>query len=127
MKIKRGYIYIADLNPRIGSEQGGTRPVLVIQNNVGNKHSPTTIVACITSKVYSKAVLPTHCLLPISIPLHEPSIVMLEQIRVIDKKRIKKRIAKVPNRTMKIIDKKIKICLGLRYKVKSTKSKFAHS
>lgn len=127
MKIQRGYIYIADLNPSIGSEQGGTRPVLVIQNNRGNKYSPTTIVACITSKIHSKAFLPTHCLLPVSIPLHDPSIVMLEQLRVIDKQRIQKRIAKVPSRTMKIIDKKIKISLGLRYKVKSTKSKFTHS
>ena len=63
-KIKRGDIYLADMNPAIGSEQGGVRPVLIIQNNKGNKYSPTTIVACLTSRVHTKANLPTHYLLP---------------------------------------------------------------
>ena len=79
-KIKKGDIYLADMDPAIGSEQGGVRPVLVIQNNKGNKYSPTTIVACLTSRVHTKASLPAHYLLPDDIGLKYPSMVMLEQI-----------------------------------------------
>ena len=116
MNIKRGQIYIADLDNVIGSEQGGTRPVLILQNNKGNKFSPTTIVACITTKTNSKAHLPTHSFVPISLGLESKSIVMLEQIRVIDKSRIHTYVGKVSPRYMAIIDKKIAISLGMDLK-----------
>lgn len=116
MNIKRGQIYIADLDNVIGSEQGGTRPVLILQNNKGNKFSPTTIVACITTKTNSKAHLPTHSFVPISLGLESKSIVMLEQIRVIDKSRIHTYVGKVSPRYMSIIDKKIAISLGMDLK-----------
>lgn len=116
MNIKRGQIYVADLDKVIGSEQGGTRPVLILQNNKGNKHSPTTIVACITTKTNSKAHLPTHSFVPVSLGLETKSIVMLEQIRVIDKSRIHTYVGKVSSRYMSIIDKKIAISLGMDLK-----------
>ena len=113
MNIKRGQIYIADLDNIIGSEQGGTRPVLILQNNKGNKYSPTTIVACITTKTNNKAHLPTHSFVPVSLGLETKSIVMLEQIRVIDKKRLDHRIGILPEKNMRGIDKAIKISVGL--------------
>ncbi len=113
MKIKRGQIYLVNLKNGNGSEQGGIRPVLVIQNNKGNKYSPTVIVACITSKSQTKRHLPTHYYLPDSAGLKYPSIVMMEQIKVIDKKRIIKYIGTVSKRFMKILDKKILISLGI--------------
>jgi len=112
MKVQRGDIFIADLTSAIGSEQGGIRPVLILQNNTGNKHSPTTIVASITGRISSKTHIPTHYYLPASAGLKMRSMVMLEQIRVIDKKRLHKKIGKVPGGFMKIIDKKIEISLG---------------
>ena len=108
LKVKRGQIYYADLSPVIGSEQGGMRPVLIIQNDVGNIHSPTTIVACITS-VQTKSKLPTH----IEIPLFKDSIILMEQIRTIDKRRLKNLIAEVSADTMAQVDKAIKISLGV--------------
>lgn len=113
MKLKRGQIYIADLNLTVGCEQGGIRPVLIIQNNQGNKHSSTTIVAMITSRYDTKHHLPTHCYMPLSTGLKEKSIVMLEQIKVIDKERLMKYIGKVSPKFMKVIDKKILISLGI--------------
>lgn len=116
MNIKRGQIYIADLDNVKGSEQGGIRPVLILQNNKGNKHSPTTIVACITTKTNSKAHLPTHSFVPVSLGLETKSIVMLEQIRVIDKSRIHIYVGKVSPRYMSTIDKKLAISLGMDLK-----------
>ena len=88
--IKRGDIYYAELNPVIGSEQGGTRPVLIISNDIGNKHSPTVIIAAITSRVHTKAKLPTH--IPVSNyeGLDTDSVILLEQIRTIDKNSLKR-------------------------------------
>ena len=113
MKVKKGEIYLADLSDASGSEQGKVRPVLIIQNNRGNKHSPTTIVACLSSKIYTKHHLPTHHLLPEGIGLKYKSMVMCEQIRVIDKNRLQKKIATVSRLDMLAIDRKIKISLDL--------------
>lgn len=109
---KRGEIYFADLSPVVGSEQGGVRPVLIIQNNVGNKYSPTVIVSAITSQL-SKAKLPTHIELP-SEKYHLPkdSVVLLEQIRTLDKRRLKDKISSIDTFKMKEIDKAILISLG---------------
>lgn len=111
MTIKRGELYYADLSPVVGSEQGGVRPVLVVQNDVGNKYSPTVIAAAVTSKL-NKAKLPTHIELPSSFGLAKDSVVLLEQIRTIDKKRLKERIGELPPPTMKNVDKAILISLG---------------
>lgn len=108
LKVKRGQIYYADLSPVVGSEQGGMRPVLIVQNDMGNIHSPTTIVACITS-VQTKSKLPTH----IEIPLFKDSIILLEQIRTIDKRRLKNLILEVSADTMAQVDKAIMISLGV--------------
>lgn len=85
ISILRGQIYYADLDSSLGSEQGGVRPVLVIQNNIGNRHSPTLIVAALTGQIYVKRNLPTHLLIPSSVGLKMDSIVLLEQIRTIDR------------------------------------------
>ena len=87
--IRRGDIYYAELNPVVGSEQGGTRPVLIISNNIGNRHSPTVIIAAITGRTQTKAKLPTHTEVKNFEGLDRESIVLLEQIRTIDKKRLK--------------------------------------
>jgi len=113
MNVKRGDIYMADLSPVVGSEQGGTRPVLVIQNDIGNQYSPTTIIAAITSKI-SKAKLPTH--VEISAKqngLLKDSVILLEQLRTIDKGRLKEKISQVQNKQMEKVDKAIEISLGL--------------
>ena len=109
---KRGEIYFADLSPVVGNEQGGVRPVLIIQNNVGNKYSPTVIVSAITSQL-AKAKLPTHIELP-SEKYHLPkdSVVLLEQIRTLDKRRLKDKISAIDTFKMKEIDKAILISLG---------------
>ena len=109
---KRGEIYFADLSPVVGSEQGGVRPVVIIQNNVGNKYSPTVIVSAITSQL-SKAKLPTHIELPSSkYHLPKDSVVLLEQIRTLDKRRLKDKISAIDTYKMKEIDKAILISLG---------------
>lgn len=113
MKIKRGEIYLARLHYSSGSEQMGVRPVLIIQNNTGNKHSSTVIVACITSRYATKHRLPTHYPIPQKVGLKYPSIVMMEQIMVIDKTRLFKYIGKLSFKYMKILDKRIMISLGL--------------
>ncbi len=95
MTIKRGELYYADLSPVVGSEQGGIRPVLVVQNDVGNKYSPTVIAAAVTSKI-NKAKLPTHIELPSSqYGLVRDSVILLEQIRTLDKRRLKERIGEL--------------------------------
>ena len=113
MKIKRGDIYLADLGKGYGSEQGGIRPVLVVQNNKGNKYSTTLLVACITSKAHSKHNLPTHYIIPKDVGLKYDSMVMMEQIKVIDESRIIKFIGKLTPRFMKLIDKRLMISFGL--------------
>ena len=110
--IKRGEIYFADLSPVIGSEQGGVRPVLVVQNNVGNKYSPTIIAAAITSQL-EKAKLPTHIQLPAEkFGLPKDSVVLLEQIRTLDKKRLKEKIGELPTSMMTKVNEALLISLG---------------
>ena len=115
-KVKRGDIFLADLSAYQGSEQKGVRPVLIIQNNKGNKYSTTTIVACLSSKIENKAHLPTHYILPERIGLKYRSMVLCEQIRVIDKKRLLKKISKLSKLDMKHINRKISISLELKDK-----------
>ena len=110
-EIKRNEIYYADLNPVKGSEQGGIRPVLVIQNDTGNKHSPTTIVAAITSKE-EKAKLPTHVEVT-NCGVERKSLALLEQIRTIDKSRLIKYVGELNGATVKDINEAISISLGL--------------
>lgn len=113
MDINRGDIFYADLSPVVGSEQGGTRPVLIIQNDIGNQYSPTTIVAAITSQV-SKAKLPTHVELPAKLcGLDKDSVVLTEQIRTIDKKRLKEKVSSLDEGTLKKINEALDISLGL--------------
>ena len=112
MDIKRGELYYADLSPVFGSDQGGVRPVLVVQNDVGNKYSPTVIAAAVTSKI-NKAKLPTHIELPSnSYGLQKDSVILLEQIRTLDKRRLKERIGELNETTMTRVDKAILISLG---------------
>jgi len=113
VNVKRGDVFYADLSPVVGSEQGGIRPVLVIQNDIGNKYSPTIIVAAITSQI-NKAKLPTH--VEISAPeygLPKDSVVLLEQVRTIDKKRLKEKIGRFNDEMMAKVDECLKISLGL--------------
>ena len=111
-QIIRGDVYFADLSPVVGSEQGGLRQVLVVQNNVGNKYSPTIIVAAITSQL-SKAKIPTHIELPSHIyNLPKDSVVLLEQIRTIDKKRLNEKVCSLDDRKMKEVDRAILVSLG---------------
>jgi mRNA interferase MazF len=111
--VKRGDVYYADLSPVIGSEQGGVRPVLIIQNNIGNKYSPTVIVSAITSQI-NKAKLPTHIEISSQdFSLPKDSVVLLEQIRTIDKKRLKEKIGKFDVKLMAEVDDCLKISLGL--------------
>ena len=110
--IKRGELYYADLSPVIGSEQGGVRPVLVLQNDIGNKYSPTIIVAAITSQI-NKAKLPTHIELDAqSYGLPKDSVVLLEQIRTIDKKRLQERIGLLGIDKMEEVNNAMLISLG---------------
>ena len=113
MEVKRGDVYYADLNPVVGSEQGGIRPVLVIQNDIGNKYSPTVIIAAITSKI-NKAKLPTHVEIDSdNCNLDRDSVILLEQIRTIDKKRLKRRVTRLSDKTVKRVDKALEISVGL--------------
>lgn len=112
--MKRGEIYYADLSPVVGSEQGGLRPVLIIQNDTGNKYSPTTIVAAITSKA-EKTDMPTHVKIQVE-GLSKKSLVLLEQIRTIDKSRVKEKIAMLSQNNMKHIDRALAISIGLEDK-----------
>ncbi|ERI94340.1 toxin-antitoxin system, toxin component, MazF family [Clostridiales bacterium oral taxon 876 str. F0540] len=111
--MKRGDIFYADLSPVVGSEQGGIRPVIIIQNDVGNKYSPTVIVAAITSQI-NKAKLPTHVEISSEeYGLNKDSVVLLEQIRTLDKKRLKEKIGHMTEGDMKKVDEALSISVGL--------------
>ena len=111
--VRRGEIYYADLSPVVGSEQGGVRPVLIVQNDVGNKHSPTVIAAAITSQ-REKAKLPTHIeLRAASCGLSRDSVVLLEQIRTIDKRRLKERMGELDAPSMIQVNNALEIGFGL--------------
>jgi len=113
MVVKRGDIYYANLSPVVGSEQGGHRPVLVIQNDVGNKYSPTVIVVAITSQI-SKAKLPTHVEINAKqCNLDKDSVILLEQMRTIDKRRLKEKITHLSEEMMTKVDEAVRISLGL--------------
>ena len=109
--VRRGEIYYADLSPVVGSEQGGVRPVLIIQNDVGNKYSPTVIAAAITSQL-AKAKLPTHIELDAQNGLPKDSVVLLEQIRTLDKRRLKEKICDIAPYKMNEINQALLISLG---------------
>ena len=112
--MKRGDIYYADLRPVVGSEQGGVRPVLIIQNDVGNKHSPTVICAAITSKM-NKTNLPTHIELNAgNYDIVKDSVILLEQIRTLDKKRLREHMGRVDDEVMHRVDSAIAVSFGLR-------------
>ena len=111
--VKRGDIYYADLSPVVGSEQGGMRPVLIVQNDTGNRHSPTVIAAAITSQI-NKAKLPTHIeLLGNTCGLTKDSVILLEQIRTIDKKRLRERMGKLDEAVMDKVDNAIAVSFGI--------------
>lgn len=110
--IKRGDIYYADLSPVIGSEQGGLRPVLIVQNDVGNKYSPTVIAAAITSRV-NKQKLPTHIELNEKYGLSKESVILLEQVRTIDKARLREKMGHIDSTTMDMVNKAISVSFGL--------------
>lgn len=113
MIVKRGDIFYADLSPVVGSEQGGVRPVLVVQNDVGNKYSPTVIVAAITSRI-NKAKMPTHIEIKgDEYGLSKDSVILLEQIRTIDKKRFKEKIGHIDDSAIDKINEAVSISLGL--------------
>ena len=113
LDIKRGYLYYADLSPVVGSEQGGVRPVLIIQNDIGNKYSPTVIVAAITSQI-NKAKLPTHIEISANeYGLNKDSVILLEQIRTIDKKRLREKIGCLDKNMMLKVNNSLQISLGL--------------
>ena len=112
--VKRGDIFYADLSPVVGSEQGGVRPVLIIQNDTGNRYSPTVIAAAITSQT-GKARLPTHIELPVQqeCGLTRDSVVLLEQVRTLDKRRLRERMGRVDDQVMEKIDTAIAVSFGL--------------
>lgn len=114
-KVKRGDVFYAELDPVIGSEQGGVRPVLIIQNDVGNQHSPTTIVVAITGQL-TKAKLPTHVdLAGRENGLAKNSVVLVEQVRTIDKTRLKEYICTLDKQIMEQVDQALLISMGLRW------------
>jgi len=113
-KIKRGDIYYANLNPVVGSEQGGMRPVLIISNDIGNRHSPTVIIAAITSRVHTKAKLPTHISVKDFEHLDKDSIILLEQIRTLDKQRLQDYIGIMPAVLMARADNALAISISLK-------------
>lgn len=114
MRVKRGDIYYADLSPVVGSEQGGVRPVLIVQNDIGNKYSPTVIAAAITSQ-RDKTKLPTHIeVTGSSCGLAKDSIVLLEQIRTLDKRRLKERMGMLDDISMGKIDQALSVSFGLK-------------
>ena len=113
MVVKRGDIFYADLSPVVGSEQGGVRPVLIVQNDVGNKFSPTVIVAAITSQI-NKAQLPTHIeIMADDYGLSRDSVILLEQIRTIDKKRLRERIGRLDEELMERVNEALTVSVGL--------------
>ena len=111
--VKRGDIYYADLSPVVGSEQGGMRPVLIVQNDTGNRHSPTVIAAAITSQT-GKAKLPTYIELSgRSVGLNRDSVILLEQIRTLDKSRLRERMGRLDESTMSAVDNALAVSFGL--------------
>ena len=113
MVVKRGDIFYADLSPVVGSEQGGVRPILVIQNDIGNKFSPTVIVAAITSQI-NKAKLPTHIeIMADDYGLSKDSVILLEQIRTIDKRRLRERLGRLDEDSMAKVNEALTVSLGL--------------
>lgn len=113
MLVKRGDLFFANLNPVIGSEQGGLRPVLIVQNDIGNNYSPTTIVAAVTSRI-KRAKLPTHVeIKKNNSPLERDSVILCEQLRTIDKKRLTERIGELDEETMKKVNNALEISLEL--------------
>ena len=113
MSVKRGDIYYADLSPVVGSEQGGLRPVLIVQNDIGNRYSPTVIAAAITSKM-SKAKLPTHIdIYAEEVGLQKDSVILLEQIRTLDKRRLKEKMGHLDDAMMHHVNTAIAISFGL--------------
>ncbi len=113
MLVKRGEIYYADLSPVVGSEQGGVRPVLIVQNDIGNKHSPTVIAAAITSQK-EKNKLPTHIELnAASCGLAKDSVVLLEQVRTLDKRRLKERMGELDSAAMSQVNDALSVSFGL--------------
>lgn len=114
MHVRRGEIFFAELNPVVGSEQGGIRPVLIIQNDIGNQFSPTTIVAAITSQI-NKAKLPTHVEIgAVKVGLDKDSVILTEQIRTIDKSRLKQKIAMLDENIMQKVDRALEISIGVK-------------
>lgn len=114
MAVKRGDIFYADLSPVIGSEQGGVRPVLIVQNDIGNKYSPTVIIAAITSQI-NKAKLPTHIeISSAEYGLNKDSVILLEQIRTIDKRRLKEKIGHISDELMDKVNEGLNISFGLK-------------
>ena len=109
--VSRGDIYYASLSPVVGSEQGGLRPVVIVQNNVGNKHAPTTIVAPITSRL-TKKPLPTHVFIE-GCGLSAESVILLEQVRVIDKQRLKEKMGSLDGSEMNMVNQALSVSLGL--------------
>lgn len=113
VRVRRGDLYLADLSPVVGSEQGGFRPVLIVQNDIGNRYSPTVIVAAITSRL-QKNPLPTHVPLPAAGEgLLKPSLVLAEHIRTIDKRRLRERIGSLPSGIMAEVNRAVALSLGL--------------
>ena len=113
MNIKRGDIYYADLSPVVGSEQGGVRPVLIVQNDIGNKYSPTVIAAAITSQQF-KTKLPTHISVDAAVcGLSKDSVVLLEQIRTLDEQRLKEKMGNLPETDMSRINNALSVSVGL--------------
>ncbi len=113
MNVRRGDIFYADLSPVVGSEQGGIRPVVIVQNDVGNKHSPTVIAAAITSRV-DKTKLPTHIeVMADRFGLAKNSVILLEQVRTIDKKRLKEKMGHLEDETMEKVNNAISVSFGL--------------
>ena len=111
--VKRGDIFYADLSPVVGSEQGGVRPVLIVQNDTGNRHSPTVIAAAITSQT-GKARLPTHISVkPLSCGLPKESVILLEQVRTLDKRRLREKMGRLDDNVMRKVDAAIAVSFGL--------------
>jgi mRNA interferase MazF len=114
IEIKRGDIFYADLSPVVGSEQGGMRPVLIIQNNIGNHYSPTVIIAAITARI-SKPKMPTHIAISAEkTRVEKDSVILLEQIRTIDKQRLHDRVDHLSDKFMKRVDAALKVSIGLK-------------
>ena len=114
--IKRGDIFYADLSPVIGSEQGGLRPVLIVQNDIGNKYSPTVIVAPVTTNHEAKVKLPTHCYIGAESGLDTSSVILLEQIRTIDKKRLGHYIGRLNRTHMRQLNQALATSIDLKYR-----------